>query len=370
MKRFRTFFKEYFNFSKRERNGIIVLVLILILVISGKVIISKVNENQKVDFTEFESEIDEFISYQTPDFSKSPSLFDPNSAEAEDLLSLGLSPKTVNSILEYREKDWKFYKPEDLLRVYGITEEEYNHVKDYINIPKKQYASNYKYQYPESPKSQKEPEYFYFDPNTATKEDLEKLGFLSWQSDNIIKYRNKGGYFNSSDDLDKIYGLEQEFTDKLKPWVKIDSTNLENITPKTIDNSEINIEINSASAKDLQRLSGIGPSYSKRIIAYRDKLGGYISVEQLMEVYGFTDELFESVKNSFTIDLTEINKININKAEFAEIISHPYIDKEITMNILNYRKFKGEIKTTEELLKQKAINEETYNKISPYITAE
>lgn len=369
MNKFRVFIKEYFNFSKRERNGILVLIIILILLISARFVVNNIHKNKRVDFTEFEAEIDEFIAYQTPDLSKERFLFDPNTASSEELLSLGLSPKSVNGILEYREKDWKFYKPEDLMRVRDITEEEYEYLKDYINIPKKTYSSDYKYQYPENSSNEDNHELFYFDPNTATKDELEKLGFLSWQADNIIKYRDKGGYFSRSDDIEKIYGLDDDFIAEIKPWIQIE--NQEN--PKEINessNSDFNIDLNSASAEDLQKLNGIGPSYSKRIVDYRTKLGGYININQLMEVYGMTDELFNSIKDSFIIDKTNIKKIDINKAEYKEIISHPYIDKETTIGIVNYREFKGTIGSVDELKSQKVISEDTFNKILPYIKTE
>ncbi len=358
------FIKEYFNFSKRERNGIIVLLIILIIIVSSRIIVNNTKHNKRVDFTEFEKDIDRFISYQTPDFSKTPLSFDPNTADANQLLSLGLSPRSVNGIMQYREKDWKFYKPEDILRVKDLTEEEFEHIKEFINIPKKSYSKNYKYQYPDKNETVKEHELFYFDPNTASKEEFLSLGFLDWQSNNIIKYRDSGGYFAEANDIEKIYGLDPDFVDKLKPYVKIDSVFKEKTN---ISNENISIELNIANAIELQKLSGIGPSYSKRIIEYRDKLGGFINVEQLMEVYGFTNELYESVKNSFIIDTSNIKKININTAKYVDLISHPYINQEITKSILNYRKFAGEIKTLEELVAQKAINQAVLDKIYPYI---
>ncbi|NCC87557.1 MAG: helix-hairpin-helix domain-containing protein [Clostridia bacterium] len=364
------FIKEYFNFSKRERNGIIVLILILAIVVTVRVVVNSVEQNKRVDFTEFENDIDKFIAYQTPDFSKAPSRFDPNTADANQLLTLGLSAKTVNGILQYREKGWQFYKPEDLMRVNVITPEEYDHVKDFINIPQKSYTKDYKFQYPEKDYENQEPEFFEFDPNTATKQDLLKLGFLSWQADNIIKYRDKSGVFYSADDLKKIYGLDPDFVDKLIPYINIDTLAIPNSKTSDLKNDNLLFELNKVSEIELQQLNGIGPSYSKRIVAYRQKLGGFVNINQLMEVYGFTDELFEAVKYSFTIDQSLIAKINLNIADFKTLISHPYINKETTNSILNYRKFAGKIETLQELVTQKAIDKETYDKILPYITVE
>ncbi len=370
MNKFKLFIREYFNFSKRERNGIIILIIILMLIVSARIIVNKTNNNKRVDFSQFETEIDEFIAYQTPDLSKERFLFDPNTASPEELLSLGLSPKSVNAIIEYRDKDWKFYKPEDLIRVRDLSEEEYEYLKDYINIPQKTYSKDYKFQYPNGDNNNySNTEFTYFDPNIVTKEELEKLGFLSWQAENIIKYREKGGHFFKVDDIEKIYGLDEEFIKKIKPWIQIEEQNNTNEN-KDISNSDISIDLNSASVEELQTLRGIGPSFSKRIVDYRNNLGGYITIEQLLEVYGMTEELYNSIKNSFIIDKSNILKININKSEYKEIISHPYIDKETTIGILNYRKFKGSISSTDELLNQKVLREDVYNKILPYIKTE
>ncbi|MBQ1720196.1 MAG: helix-hairpin-helix domain-containing protein, partial [Bacteroidales bacterium] len=123
-------------------------------------------------------------------------------------------------------------------------------------------------------------------------------------------------------------------------------------------------------ASDFQKLKGIGEAYSKRIVAYREKLGGFISVEQLREVYGMTDELYNSISANLEIKGEPVRKININTADFKILVSHPYIDKNIAKAILDYRDFAKTIKSTDELVKQKALSQSDYVKISKYISAE
>jgi len=364
------FIREYFNFSKREQNGLIVLFVLLIAIIGTNIFVSVRNDRQKVDFSDFETEIDSFLVYQQTHFDDSELFaFDPNTASREDLLRLGLSPKSVNGIMNYREKGYKFYKPEDITRVRTLKPEEYEAIKDYIVIERPQYSRNYSssrknynsgYSRDEN---DSQIELFEFDPNSASKDELESLGFKPWQAENIIKYRSKGGKFKEPADIANIYGVDKDFADKLIPYIKINAGN-------ETASYDIMVNINTASETDLQKLKGIGAAYSKRIIAYREKLGGYISVDQVREVYGMTDELYNGISANLEVNGEPVRKININTADFKTLISHPYIDKKITNAILNYREFAKKIKSTDELVKEKAISRSEYDKISKYISVE
>lgn len=359
------FFKEYFNFSKREQNGLIVLFVLLIAIIGTNIFVSVRKSNQKVDFSDFETEIDSFLVYQQTHFDDSELFaFDPNTASREDLLRLGLSPKSVNGIMNYREKGYKFYKPEDITRVRTLKPEEYETIKDYIVIERPQYGNNYsrndyQHEYRGHDNAQTA-ELFEFDPNTATKDELERLGFKPWQAENIVKYRSKGGRFKQTSDIAKIHGVDADFAERLIPYIKIG-------THETAS-YDIIVNLNTASESDLQKLKGIGAAYSKRIIDYRNKLGGFVSVEQVREVYGMTDELYDGILPYLKVDNEPVRTININTADFKTLVSHPYIDKKIANAILNYRDFAKTIKSTEELVKQKALSQSEYDKISKYIS--
>lgn len=360
----KNFIKEYFNFSKREQNGMLVLFAILLVLIGANIFVSVHKSNQKVDFSEFETEIDSFLVYQQTHFADSELFaFDPNTASREDLLRLGLSPKSVNGIMNYRDKGYKFYKPEDVTRVRTLKPEEYETIKDYIVIERQQYGNNYsRNDYQHEYRDNAQPtELFDFDPNTATKDELEQLGFKPWQAENIVKYRSKGGCFKQPSDITKIHGVDADFAERLMPYIKIESQT-------QTASYDILVNINTATASDFQKLKGIGEAYSKRIVAYREKLGGFIAVEQVREVYGMTDELYNSILPNIKVNNEPIRTININTADFKTLVSHPYIDKKIANAILNYRDFAKTIKSTDELVKQKALSKSEYDKISMYIS--
>lgn len=362
------FFKEYFNFSKREQNGLIVLFVLLIAIIGTNIFISARKQSQKVDFSDFETEIDSFLVYQQTHFDDSELFaFDPNTASREDLLRLGLSPKSVNGIMNYRDKGYKFYKPEDITRVRTLKPEEYEVIKDYIVIERQSYSKDYSYdgnshKY-HNYEAGEQAELFDFDPNTVTKDELLKLGFKPWQAENIVKYRSKGGRFKQPSDISKIHGVDTDFAEKLMPYIKIS-------TPNETVSHDIIVNINTASETDLMKLNGIGVTFAKRIVAYREKLGGFFTVEQIREVYGMSDELYNGILPYLKVGNEAIRTININSADFKALVSHPYIDKNIANAILNYREFAKTIKSTDELVKQKALSQNEYDKISKYISVE
>ncbi len=100
------------------------------------------------------------------------------------------------------------------------------------------------------------------------------------------------------------------------------------------------LELNSADTLQLQELRGIGPAFARRIVAYRDKLGGYYAKEQLMEVYGFTAELYEKVKNHIKVNPTLIKKIDVNAYDIGYLKRHPYISYYEAKAIVDYRNSK------------------------------
>ena len=216
---------------------------------------------------------------------------------------------------------------------------------------------------------------FEFDPNTVSLEQLISLGFRERSAKTFIKYRNKGFIFKQKSDLKKVYGMSDSFYAELEPYILISVKNeiqqsapkpepvREPILPKKSQNTKV-IELNTADSTALTELNGIGPSYAKRIVKYRSMLGGFVSVEQLKEVYGFNEELFQKVKNSVTINASLIKKINLNKDDFKSINKHPYLSYEITKSLFDWRR-KTSLNATnlKEILNDPAL----YTKLLPYL---
>ncbi len=110
------------------------------------------------------------------------------------------------------------------------------------------------------------------------------------------------------------------------------------------------IDINTADTALLKELPGIGSSFARRIVEYRDKLGGYIKTEQLLEVYGMDTTRFGNIESYVTIDsIFEPNKLRINYNSFKVLNRHPYLEYEDVKKIVNYREQKGLITSWEQL---------------------
>ncbi len=130
------------------------------------------------------------------------------------------------------------------------------------------------------------------------------------------------------------------------------------------------LDINSGDSAALEALPGIGPVLATRIIKYRKLIGGFVSVEQLKEVYGLPVETFTLISNRIIADSLKIRKININKAEYRDLIRHPYFKKEEVAAILKFKELKGRITGINEMVENKLISEETERKISGYLEFE
>ena len=114
----------------------------------------------------------------------------------------------------------------------------------------------------------------------------------------------------------------------------------------------ISIDINTADTALLKQLPGIGSAFAKRIMSYREKLGGYCETEQLLEVYGMDTARFEKFKNQVKIDLSFIpNKLRINQDAFKVLSKHPYLEFDDVKKIVNHREQKGMIASWEQLVK-------------------
>ena len=211
---------------------------------------------------------------------------------------------------------------------------------------------------------------FVFNPNTVTKEQLVKLGFKEKTANTFINYRNKGAHFNKKEDVKKVYGISEELYRKIEAYILIEDGNktfkqFAQQEPKEKKQIKV-VELNTIDSAGLLPLPGIGPAYAKRIIKYRSLLGGYYTTEQLKEVYGFTDSLFQIIKGYVKVDSDLVTKIDLNTEDFKKLNAHPYISYEDTKTIFNYRRKNGAI-TKPEHLRICISDEEQLKKLLPYL---
>jgi competence protein ComEA len=130
------------------------------------------------------------------------------------------------------------------------------------------------------------------------------------------------------------------------------------------------VEINTADSLDWVALPGIGPTLASRIIAYRNKLGGFLETAQLCEVYGFKEDLLYDLKDKLVMENTDHVKMNLNQVDYSTLSKHPYFKFTLSKAIINYRKQHGNFKSMEELKNIKLVNDSIYQKITKYLEIE
>ena len=234
-------------------------------------------------------------------------------------------------------------------------------------------SSAYRYNRTQT-KSFTEGELFSFDPNTISFEDWQRLGLNERTSKTIINYVHKGGKFYKPEDLQKIWGMPEGFVERVKNYVQINSVKKEfaqysenNPVYVREERKRSVININEADTTAFISLPGIGSRLSARIITFRDKLGGFYSVEQVAETYGLPDSTFQKIKGRLQMDDVVIRKINVNTATKDELKAHPYIRWNLANAIVEYRNQHGGYKSLEELKNIALVDETTFNRISHYL---
>lgn len=223
---------------------------------------------------------------------------------------------------------------------------------------------------------------FPFDPNTADSATLVSLGLPPWVAKSMLKYRSKGGRFRTKEDVKKIYNLKPEDYEKIAPYIHIEAENTAQLEQgeqpawanKRYGNENKQravapIEVNSADEEAWGRLPGIGPSYAKRIIKFRDALGGFVAANQVAETFAMPDSVFQKIKPYLTCDPANIKRIDLNSATFEQLEAHPYLHKGHATQILRHRERNGPFRQVEELQILSAFDDgkDTFGKIKAYI---
>lgn len=194
-------------------------------------------------------------------------------------------------------------------------------------------------------------------PNTEPQQSeiqLENCKKLTNLEDSVYRSRRKGN----------------------RQYTKQKSTNRQYIAPDSIvihdhkpvyHRQPLVVELNSADTVTLQLLNGIGPTFARRIIAYRERLGGYVSKEQLLEVYGFTPSLLEHISPYLELDTANLRHIPINTLELKQLIKHPYIEYYQARDIVRLRNRGFVFNTPDDLRSIPSMSDSTMNRLLPYL---
>ncbi len=290
--------KDYFSFSKRERNAIVIVIMLLggfILLpnlFSAKKAPAAISEELKKELaqtkTSSRSQEDDNQGWQTP-FTVAEKkqvklfIFDPNTLDEDGFITLGLPERTARTIVNYRNKGGKFRKPEDLRKIYSLKKEDADRIIPYAKIEAggNTYSNNYS--------SYSKPEYqpkhiTTIDINTATVEEWKALpGIGEVLSNRIIKFREKIGGFAFIDQVAKTYGLKDSTFQLIRPYL-------------TLAAPAVNkININTAFENELMECAAISKDIAQAIVIYRKKNGNFQSVDDLKKIVFINEEMFQKI---------------------------------------------------------------------------
>ncbi len=361
--------KDTFHYTQSERRGIFVLAALLFLLILLAPFVKLLHTPTKTDFTAFQQAIQEFEAAQQVEkpIPIQPFPFNPNTASAMDFIQLGLDTFLAQRIVKYRSKGGRFYQSKDLQKIYGLSTMEYERLAPYITIPKQQ--SKVKKEARQLLKPHP------FDPNTISKKALLGMGISSKAANQWMNYLKKGGRFKQKKEVGKIYALTKLEYQQIAPYLRIPPTPpVQKVAYVSSSkgpsfystSSSIKIDANTAKREDWQRLTGIGPYYAKQITNFRNKLGGFVALDQIATTYGLPDSVFQKIKPHLILSTLKPS-LTINIADVQSLAAHPYIQKRQAKAIVNYRKNHGAFKDWKGLKKVKVLSEEELERLKPYL---
>jgi competence protein ComEA len=234
---------------------------------------------------------------------------------------------------------------------------------------------------------------FPFDPNTIGREEWRALGLTDKQIDGLERYQNKGGHFRTKKDLGRMYSIKPELFARLEPFILLPDSLTRKAYPKKdrawekehaerkgpyperATHSEWTIrtvELNSADTIGLIAVRGIGPAFARSIVKYREVLGGYVSLDQLAEVYILRDkpDAVLRLKELLTLDPSLVRRIPINTCTADDLAAHPYVRWKLAKTLVAYRTHHGPFATVADIQGCPLVVDSVFRKLAPYLSVE
>jgi DNA uptake protein ComE-like DNA-binding protein len=222
------------------------------------------------------------------------------------------------------------------------------------------------------------PKIYPFNPNFITDFKGYKLGMSVQEIDRLIAFRKENKYVNSAKEFQDITKVSDSLLNAMSPYFKF---------PDWVNNKKefkeykkfpfkafakkgkiVIIDINQATQEDLIKIYGIGEAVSLRILKEKESFGGFVSMEQMKDIWGLSPEVIENLNSHFTIStLPKLKKIDINNASIKELSQFPYFKYPISKKIVTYRSMNGDFKNSEDLTKIIGLSIEKANIIALYL---
>ena len=281
--------------------------------------------------------------------------FDPNRISGNDWRRLGLSDKLILTISHYIQKGGSFRVPTDLKKLYGLKTDDYERLLPFVRIRRSdtEYVSG-QFRHPERNASA-DPQ-----PGKKTHSGYARSG-VNWGKED-----------KPPPEYHKTFG-KRSFPENL-PGRNTDSGEYQGERATSLKypvyayaKKMEDLDINRADSTVWSRLPGIGIRLACRIVHFREKLGGFYSVDQVRETFGLPDSTFQQIRPFLHTGETEMQKISLNEARQEALQSHPYIRWKLAKEIIQYRDQHGGFKSVAELQQLGQMDPEKFKKLEPYL---
>ena len=233
-----------------------------------------------------------------------------------------------------------------------------------------------------------------FNPNGLPAEAWEAMGLPTHVVRGIKNYEAAGGSFRYREDLQRIYLMQNAWYEELEAYIELPSVHAVSASGTAereagavarasdaaereagtvarasgaTERDKVPVNINRADTTELMQLRGIGAVFSRRIIDYREQLGGFLTTGQLLEVFGMDADRLMPIEQDILIDAGAIRKINVNEADYVTLVRHPYIDRQLANAIIAFRDQRGQLDSVAQLRASYLVTEDAYQRIEPYL---
>ncbi|HBX89235.1 MAG TPA: hypothetical protein DEG09_11565 [Marinilabiliaceae bacterium] len=347
--------KDLLTLTRGEQRGMAILLVVLFLLI-----LLRINMHHFYPTADFSAIVsDSLIASQLESFpgdvaaTSAPQLhnlepFNPNEPDPEQLRSFGVPANIASNWVKYIQAGGSFKVADDLRKLYGMSEELLEILIPYVDIPQKS-----------SPEARRQFTPAFVDLNRCDSLELASFGWTGQMMDSVMLWR-----------------LDSWFPTRYSEHILVD-WNMDSIAALRLSMQkkykskdgyrDVIIAVNSADAEEWKLLKGIGEVLSERIVAYRNLLGGFVSIDQVAEVYGISPVLFGDIKSQLRLDSVPLRQIKVNYASVAKLRKHPYFDFYSASELVNTRRQKGYFTSLEEIDSLKLFDDERWGLLRQYL---
>ncbi len=324
--------------SRADRRALLVLEWVLMLVVLGCFVYTWVDSDGDTDGRRRPSQEKSATvrrqgsggtyTYATSETPVETFPFDPNTADSTQLLRLGLAPWQVRAVYRYRARHGRYHAPEDFARLPGMTNEMWQRLAPQIRI-----AECFRY----------------VDADAIAASAHESHGTSSRHHGRVQDVDTA-----SSSHVPVVSSSEQASRNHAER-----DTTLYPVKYKSL----VQVNLNTADTSQLKKIPGIASYRARQIVRYRESLGGFVRVEQVMESCQLPDEVLDW----FVLSGTQTRKINLNKASVQAMRKHPYISFYQARAIYEHRQDHGALHSLADLLQLREFTQKDIDRLQPYV---